>query len=339
MLSKLLRRDHEPVFLNEGASRAELELKKMEALRTCVADEDKERLEEDIRITRAGIKGEEKIRFELMNSHYPLVLIHDLCLELQGARAQIDFVVITPCNAFALECKNLVGNISIDSSGAFTREFGRGRYRKAEGIYSPVTQNERHVELMKAIVKANKGRFINAIQSTFLDDYYHSLVVLANERTVLRADNAPREVRDVVIRADQLVARIKEMDERYARKNSRESFSTVKQRGELWLSRNTPASSDLSERYQIVAPRPAPAPEPSHAPEPKRVATPEPMPDSNAASPTPETPTKAELDAPACPKCGAPMVLRTAARGERSGQQFWGCSMYGKTRCRGIINL
>lgn len=29
-----------------------------------------------------------------------------------------------------------------------------------------------------------------------------------------------------------------------------------------------------------------------------------------------------------CPKCGKPMVLRTAKKGEIAGNQFWGCSGY-----------
>jgi hypothetical protein len=38
---------------------------------------------------------------------------------------------------------------------------------------------------------------------------------------------------------------------------------------------------------------------------------------------------------PACPKCGQPMVLRTAQReGPHKGRQFWGCANY--PRCRGL---
>lgn len=33
-----------------------------------------------------------------------------------------------------------------------------------------------------------------------------------------------------------------------------------------------------------------------------------------------------------CPKCDVPMVLRTASRGERAGQQFYGCPNYPKCR-------
>ncbi|MDY0341463.1 MAG: DUF2726 domain-containing protein [Coriobacteriia bacterium] len=35
---------------------------------------------------------------------------------------------------------------------------------------------------------------------------------------------------------------------------------------------------------------------------------------------------------PSCPKCGVPMVLRTASRGDRKGEQFYGCSNYPKCK-------
>lgn len=37
---------------------------------------------------------------------------------------------------------------------------------------------------------------------------------------------------------------------------------------------------------------------------------------------------------PSCPKCGASMVKRTAKKGTRLGESFWGCSSY--PGCRGI---
>ena len=40
---------------------------------------------------------------------------------------------------------------------------------------------------------------------------------------------------------------------------------------------------------------------------------------------------------PFCPKCGAPMVLRTAKCGQRAGKQFYGCSNY--PSCKGIVNI
>lgn len=40
---------------------------------------------------------------------------------------------------------------------------------------------------------------------------------------------------------------------------------------------------------------------------------------------------------PDCPRCGEPMVLRTAKTGKGAGQQFWGCPDYPK--CKGTIPL
>ncbi|MCR5167068.1 MAG: topoisomerase DNA-binding C4 zinc finger domain-containing protein [Oscillospiraceae bacterium] len=35
---------------------------------------------------------------------------------------------------------------------------------------------------------------------------------------------------------------------------------------------------------------------------------------------------------PSCPKCGKPLVLRTAKKGENAGKQFYGCSGFPKCR-------
>lgn len=40
---------------------------------------------------------------------------------------------------------------------------------------------------------------------------------------------------------------------------------------------------------------------------------------------------------PACPKCGKPMVLRTAQKGKQTGKQFWGCSGY--PECKGLVDI
>ena len=41
--------------------------------------------------------------------------------------------------------------------------------------------------------------------------------------------------------------------------------------------------------------------------------------------------------APACPKCGSPMVIRTARKGSNAGGQFWGCPKY--PACKGIVGV
>lgn len=40
---------------------------------------------------------------------------------------------------------------------------------------------------------------------------------------------------------------------------------------------------------------------------------------------------------PSCPKCGKPMVLRTAKAGKNAGQQFWGCTGY--PDCNAVVRV
>jgi four helix bundle suffix protein len=45
----------------------------------------------------------------------------------------------------------------------------------------------------------------------------------------------------------------------------------------------------------------------------------------------------AACENPVCPKCGAPMRMRTVRKGERAGQTFWGCSKY--PACDGVKEM
>ncbi len=58
-----------------------------------------------------------------------------------------------------------------------------------------------------------------------------------------------------------------------------------------------------------------------------------------ASKPTDQQPVDASMQGkpPFCPKCGVPMVLRTAKRGNTPGRHFYGCPNY--PRCRVIIPL
>ena len=97
-------------------------------------------------ITKAGIDGEKKVLYELKNSNMDLVVLQDICIRAKdGREAQIDFVIVTSKLMILLECKNLVGNIEIDSKGNFIRTIQYGKRYWKEGIYSPITQNERHM--------------------------------------------------------------------------------------------------------------------------------------------------------------------------------------------------
>lgn len=57
---------------------------------------------------------------------------------------------------------------------------------------------------------------------------------------------------------------------------------------------------------------------------------------SATAQPPQKTEKSTQVE-PICPKCGNPMVLRTAKKGARAGQQFWGCSKF--PACRSTMPL
>jgi Topoisomerase DNA binding C4 zinc finger len=42
-------------------------------------------------------------------------------------------------------------------------------------------------------------------------------------------------------------------------------------------------------------------------------------------------------ESPACPTCSKPMAMRTARRGPKTGQRFWGCTGY--PTCRGTRDI
>lgn len=195
----------EPGFLKEDSD-ALRQLEQLKQLRTRLNKEGQARLSQDIKCLEYGIAGENNIIYELKNSHMPMYVLHDIYLEDGDLNAQIDFLVFTRKICFVIECKNLYGDIEINSSGDFIRTVNYNGHKKKEGIYSPLTQNQRHLELMKKIRMDRKKNFLGRLMlDSSFESFYKSIVVLSNPKTVLYDRYARKEVKDKVIRADQLI--------------------------------------------------------------------------------------------------------------------------------------
>lgn len=304
--------NHEPIIMKEGSS-AHDELAAIESLRGSLPAKAQVELDAYERSVKAGVAGEDRILYELENSHMDMVVLQDLFLEHNGLTAQIDFMVLTRQRYFAIECKNLYGNIHVDAQGNFIRYLGGGR---REGMYSPITQNRRHLELIRAIRRDNHGVAFNLIADRAFDDQFRSLVVLANPKTVLNDRYAPEDVKAQIIRADQLIATIESINEQPGPGHSRLSLSDIRKAGEGLLSLNAENSVDYVERFRKMAEE--------HAKE-------------QVAQPPAAAPAAAQAGPGVCPRCGSPLVLRTAKRGPRAGKQFYGCSSY--PHCRFIRNV
>lgn len=73
-------------------------------------------IEKEISVVKAGMIGENNVIYELDNSGMNMIVLHDLFIETnEGHSAQIDFMVICSRLVFILECKNLFGNIEVNS--------------------------------------------------------------------------------------------------------------------------------------------------------------------------------------------------------------------------------
>lgn len=314
-----------PVVLKEGST-AEEQLRRMEAAKGTLGPRAEARLEKDLRLVRAGIEGERRILYELKNSHMDMFILQDLFLKHEGLTAQIDFLVVTPQRNFVIECKNLVGNIEINSRGDFIRSFEGG---KREGIYSPITQNQRHLELIKALRKASRNTVANLVAGSSTDDVYRSLVVLANPKTILNDRYAKRDVKVQVIRADQLIETIKRINNEKGPGRDKTFRSVTQDCAEWFLAQHKPREIDYLAKYR-------------KEPEAEQAASrPEPLASNSSDSGSLATSAFAQSATDEvtilCPKCGAPMVKRTARKGARAGKPFYGCSNY--PTCRGVVNL
>lgn len=207
----LFNRLKEPVFLNEGNG-AERQLEKMRALEPLLNAEGRAWIRQEMRFLEYGIMGERNIAYELKCSQIPMYILHDLYFEDGGISAQIDYLVFTRKLCFVIECKNLYGNLEINSNGDFIRKMEFGGSCRQEGIYSPITQNQHHLALIKKLVlEGKRGFFSKMIVQKYFDRTYKSLVVLANPKTVLNDRYAKREVREKVVRADQIVSYIEKL--------------------------------------------------------------------------------------------------------------------------------
>ena len=310
------------VIVLKESSDATNYLAKLEELLSKTDGELQKKIQKEIAITKAGIIGEENVLFELRNSNMDMVVLQDIYLETKdGLGAQIDFIVVTPKVAFVIECKNLFGNIEIDSNGNFVRTMEYGGRKYKEGLYSPITQNERHLEVLKEVKTEGKNFLVGASIRNSFKCYYKSLVVLANPKTILNDKYAKKETKNQVLRADQIIHVMKKMNsESKEMSSSKKEMIAIAER--IW-NKNKEERKDYSTKFQELL-------------------------DQNETEKLKESvvceniqeiiplanETKEKM---ICPSCGSELILRTAKKGVNVGQQFYGCTNY--PRCRFIVNL
>lgn len=191
----------EPRFVKEFNNDDNENLLKLNNLLSLITDECRETVEKEIVNLKSGLAGERNVYYELKNSRLPILCLHDIRLEYKEHEAQFDFIVIATNFILVIETKRMFGNIHIDNEGNFTREFLVGKKLQKQGMYSPITQNERHIALLKELLIDHK-----------LIKYcpVYSLVVIANDKTIVDKKFAKAEVKNTIIKYDQLIERLKQ---------------------------------------------------------------------------------------------------------------------------------
>lgn len=237
----------DPVIVKESCE-AKKTLEDLLSIMDDVNEEGKEIVEQVIKLLQSGLYGEDSIAFELKNSHLPLVVLRDLQLSYGGLSAQIDFLVLTPKVGIVIECKNMIGNIEVNANGDFIRTFTYGKRYKKEGIYSPITQNRRHLELLRKIMVEKQGNVLARIFSDMhFEQYFQPIVVVANPKSILNVKYAKREIKDKIIRGDQLIEHIRKQlmnSDMIAR-----TYNDLSNMAEMFVDHHHAKRVDVKEKY------------------------------------------------------------------------------------------
>ena len=237
----------QPVFYKSDSDSLK-QLERLKQLHATASEQHKPQIERDMKLLSYGILGEENVAFELNNSYLPLIALHDLRLEYEGLSAQIDYLIITPKLCLIVECKNLFGNITIKQNGDFIRELNYNGKRYKEGIYSPMTQNTRHLEMVKRIGSdSKKNGLLRASFEKYFDDNYKSVIVLANPKTIINTKSAPKVMNGQIIRSDQLIAHIKKLDKES--KNLASSEKQMYQQADFFMRYHKENPKDYAGKY------------------------------------------------------------------------------------------
>lgn len=124
-----------------------------------------------------------------------------------------------------------------------------------------------------------------------------------------------KEIKEQVIRADQLVATIKRMNA-----ESKEPSSSLKQMQQVaqrLLDMNMESKKDYFAKFDLLAQEAYLEKKKDKEQETEKI--------------------KSKQEELRCPKCGAELVLRTAQKGSNAGKQFYGCKAFPK--CKYIRNM
>lgn len=214
-----------------------------------------EDISEEMFIIKKGLDGEKEIKYQLSKSNLGLFVLNDINIEYEDLKAQIDYVVITKMYCYFIECKNLIGNVTVNEKGDFIREYTFSNKKVKKGMYSPLRQVEAQRDVYKKIWnnRLSKNKILNTIRRFLSNDGFTNihrvLVVAANNETILNTKYAPKDIKTKVIKADALIRTIQN-DLKQSDKDLWESKKQMEEWANTFLKINVNKDVDYYEYYK-----------------------------------------------------------------------------------------
>lgn len=169
-------------------------------------------LENKVKLFEYGLAGEKQVLYELLHSGIGMYILNNVSFEYKGKAAQIDFVVITARCTYFIECKNFIGNITINSKGDFVRTYMKNNRKVTEGTYNPITQSKRHLEIIKEENYDNANILYKMNFEKTFDSFHDYIVVMANPKTIINDKYAPKNIKERLVKADQIIECLKRLE-------------------------------------------------------------------------------------------------------------------------------
>lgn len=232
-----------------------------------------------------------------------------------GETSEIDVVYITQKGIFVFESKNYSGWIFGDEKGQYWTAMLPNRQKNR--FYNPIKQNRTHIKWLQKYVGEDVPLFSIIVFSERCE--LKKVEVESADIKVIKRDRTYAAVRDIWDRHDDAVDDVEAIYEKLKTLTNVDAAVKVahiadiekKYRKDLpERNRNDLKSIDKSNQDPVLQGNAV---------------------KSNALEKHENTDKNL-----ICPRCGKPLVLRTAKKGTNAGQQFYGCS--GFPNCRYIRN-
>ncbi len=208
------------------------------------------RIDDELYMARKGLEGENEIAYQLKKSHIGMYVLRDVKYEYADMTAQIDYIIITPIFIYYVECKNLIGDITVDSKGDFVRKYNVNGKIVKTGMKSPLRQVEAQREVIRKMWEDNTSKLIKVFANDKFDHYRRVLVVFSNPDTILDTHNAPKYVRDKVIKSDSLVRLIEKDYNDALESDDIESRNEMERVAKSYIHFSTSKKVDYYEYYK-----------------------------------------------------------------------------------------